>query len=409
MGSEEETNAMTTWQEYFDNVQLEGFEDFAWNISSIPRAALGASGGGHRASLSAFSVLSAFDMRNAQANGGAGTVGAILANDNTLISDVATKYININNHLLNPGDNKTERSENMANLTRQVLSKDVAGYHVSLVDIWAKDVSFHFLHNIENFGDELTLSSIANGDNAFTNHTMPFPLIVATVFKNGSATASVGTKYKNGTSVVDNVCVSNYDNLGFVTGTSSGYFIDYNGIAVSALTEIPSFLDGLSSTDALYMGDSIRLSDGGYAEGGVPAFSLAVPAREVDVIIILDNAGDSAWTVPNGDSVVRFSNYSTMQGIPFPDTPTKEEYIADPSLAEGIRFFGCHYSEVPTLVYIANQLVVHNTNQTTIKLAYQNDEIEGFMTNDHAILTQQVGFEDAPVCMACLFATEAGF
>ena len=127
--------------------------------------------------------------------------------------------------------------------------KKDAGFNLSITDYWGRALSFQLV-NASDGGPEYTFSSIARQD-WFTNGDAPMPFIVADGRRPGETLVSanttvysfnpwelgsedptiygfapleyVGTNFSDGSPRTDQ-CVTGFDNVGFVMGTSSSLF-----------------------------------------------------------------------------------------------------------------------------------------------------------------------------------------
>ena len=139
-----------------------------------------------------------------------------------------------------------------------IVAKDVVGFDTTLTDVWGRLLSYQLLQGVDG-GVGTTLSGITGLSN-FTSHAVPFPVITSlgvktwlgeclpgpnattyefTPYEFGSWDSDVsafmqthylGTAMKNGKHT-GLLCTKNYDNLGFVLGTSSNLF---NQLCLSA-------------------------------------------------------------------------------------------------------------------------------------------------------------------------------
>ena len=132
-----------------------------------------------------------------------------------------------------------------------LLKKDAAGFRTTLTDPWGRLLSYQLLEGSDG-GVDKTLSSITGLSN-FTSYAVPFPVITSlgvktwlgqcdpgpnattyefTPYEFGSWDSDVsafmkmhylGTSMKGG-KPAEKLCTENYDNLGYVLGTSSTLF-----------------------------------------------------------------------------------------------------------------------------------------------------------------------------------------
>lgn len=160
-----------------------------------------------------------------------------------------------------------------------VNAKADAGFGTSLTDYWGRALSYQLV-NATSGGPSYTFSSIAKQD-WFTSGTVPLPLIVADSRKPGETAVPtnttiftfdpwelgsfdptvyafaplkyVGTNFSDGRASEDGRCVTGFDNVGFVYGTSSTLFnailTTVNGTNTTGLlsSALQSALEGILS------------------------------------------------------------------------------------------------------------------------------------------------------------------
>ncbi|KAI8995074.1 lysophospholipase, partial [Gaertneriomyces semiglobifer] len=235
-------------------------------------------------------------------------------------------------------------------------------------------------------------------------------------------------------------CVNDFDHSSFIAGTSSSLF----NVAMEQLGGTDSFLQPIASklseegrdtaiipnpfhqsqlSNSSVANDlNIELVDGGENGQNLPLFPLIQVARDVDVILAGDVSADTVNYYPNATSVIISAQYATWMNLPdrFPPVPMIPEAWVAQGLLERNTVFGCgalasngggntSYAG-PMLVYIPNRSAVTNTNYSTFKLTYSQDEIDGFYSNGMAITTHAdpLYLNDGempqpwPTCLACI-------
>ncbi|MBW0479082.1 hypothetical protein O181_018797 [Austropuccinia psidii MF-1] len=311
----------------------------------------------------------------------------------------------------------------------QVAQKANNGFEVTLGDIYARVLSYHFVNGTTraNFFDprsahglEETLSSLANVP-TIKDYSQPFPIITTVpqskgqgniqiqqgeaipitnnqyefnIYEAGSwdpnlasfvKTSILGTKFQSGRPTNSEKCVTKFDNLGFLISASSNVFRKYDEFATffnskayrpilpafkTVLSVIPNPFYGLGTPEYLDReSSSLELMDGSFGGENIPFAPLLVPARKVDVIVAFD-ASDNQNGWPDGTSLRYTSARSKLmppKSYPFPRIPTQVSGIN----SSRPTFFGCEESEPPLVIYVPNapasNLAV-GTNLPTITL-----------------------------------------
>jgi lysophospholipase len=153
--------------------------------------------------------------------------------------------------LVDPNSDSLLAVLDYADIVDDIRDKELAGFHTTLTDIWGRLLSYQLLEGSDG-GVGTTLSSITGLSN-FTSYAVPYPVITSlgvktwlgdclpgpnattyefTPYEFGSwdsdvsafmQTKYLGTSLTNGTPT-ETLCTVNYDNLGYVLGTSSNLF-----------------------------------------------------------------------------------------------------------------------------------------------------------------------------------------
>jgi lysophospholipase len=238
----------------------------------------------------------------------------------------------------------------------------------------------------------------------------------------------VGTPMDAGKPSGNGSCWSGLDNTGFVFGTSSTLFNQFllqlnstgiSGLAYSAanalLSELsdaendiapwfpnPFFNSPYGTSEGIKSDDTLFLVDGGEDNQNVPLYPLLEEERGVDVIFSFDNSADTSQSWPNGSSLMytyqrQFANASA--NFAFPYVPGVDTFLHN-NLTARPTFFGCYANNLtslmkevgtdyvpPLVVYIANRPWSYNSNTSTFKMEYDNDEKLGMIQNGFAIST----------------------
>jgi lysophospholipase len=180
-------------------------------------------------------------------------LSSIIANDFAAISTLLEIWKpNFANGLFSPEGSNA--SAVFTDIYADIAPKQAAGFKGTVADAWSRLLSLQLLPGAD-YGVDNTLSAITSLS-SFASHDMPYPIITAmnvdlsgtvcTPPSNGSIweftpyefgtwdpevaafipTAFLGSSLSNGVPISPNSCITNYDNLGFVLGTSSTLFND---------------------------------------------------------------------------------------------------------------------------------------------------------------------------------------
>ncbi|KAI5951058.1 plb1 [Candida jiufengensis] len=439
------------------------------------------SGGGYRAMLCGAGQLLATDDRFSDSNdhgvggllqsatyltglsGGNWLVGSLVLNNWLSVGEIvngSSQIWQIEDSILNPSGIRIDKTiAYYYGLRQAVLAKENAGFDTTITDIWGRALSHQFFED-DSGGENVTWSSVQNMSN-FQNYEMPYFTVIAnarlphTVIINENSTIVEISAYDLGSwdkalrsftdieylgSAVDGgnpnntgVCVKNFDNAGFIMGTSSSLFnqiilqlgnYDINSIIKSVLTDLlatlsyaefdiasyepnPFFGADHGDSHSMVTNDTLYLVDGGEDLQNVPFYSLIQTARDVDVIFAFDNSADTNQSWPNGTSIMETykRQFSVLgKGTPFPFTPDVERFL-DEDLGSKPVFFGCNASDmsnlvdwhnnsninvtdVPLVVYVSNAHQSYNSNFSTFKLSWEDEEKWGTIRNGFEVMSR---------------------
>lgn len=356
-----------------------------------------------------------------------------------------------------------------ASITSDIESKAAAGFSPTLTDPWGRLLSYQLFYGTDG-GVDITLSSVSSLSN-FTNYEAPFPIMLAlgvktwegdctpgpnatiyefTPYEFGSWDSDVSaftqTEYL-GTSLSggqpsESSCITNYDNIGYILGTSSNLFnevcipvavsnstadnytalaqdlsvIVSNTHAIATRDEYAVYPNPFyeynsssavpNSADPVWAQQELRLADGGEANQNDPIWPFLQPYRDVDVLIVNDNSADTSANYPNGSEILTTYVQSTNRNL------TKMPYIpsVDTFIAEGLNtrptFFGCTESDKLTIIYIPNVNMTYDSGQSTYKLEYTTDETDGMISNGVA-MAEQPDDDNWATCLGCAILAKA--
>ena len=348
-----------------------------------------------------------------------------------------------------------------------IILKRAAGFDTTLVDPYGRLLSYQLLEGIDG-GVGTTLSSITALSN-FTSHAVPFPIITSlgvktwlgeclpgpnattyefTPYEFGSWDSDVsafmqthylGTSMKNG-KPTGFLCTENYDNLGYVLGTSSNLFnqlclsipepansstdltttlaqiLDYTHEVTFSdeyATYRNPFYDYVSSTatpnsaNNITAQEKLSLADGGEALQNNPIFPFLQPARNVSVIIVNDNSADTSNNFPNGSEILTTYVQSFNHNLTrMPFIPAVETFISE-GLNQRATFFGCNDTSKVTIVYLPNYNFTFASNTTTDQSEYPQAETAAMIANGVEIASQG-GKADWGTCLGCALMMNTG-
>jgi lysophospholipase len=241
----------------------------------LPTIALANSGGGYRAMLSGAGVVQALDSQDSKVSTSglyqALTYHAGLSGGSWLLSSLIgstgdTTVTTLQKELWAPALAKNDIfptnilfAKEGPQIRTDLANKQKAGFDPTIADTWGRFLSYQLLRGADG-GVATRLSNVPDIKN-FQSAAIPFPIITAlgktggisgsdcdphddsaqfefTPFETGSwdngiaaftPTAYLGTEVSNG-SPVGGKCYQNYDNLGYVLGTSSSKFEESCGL-----------------------------------------------------------------------------------------------------------------------------------------------------------------------------------
>lgn len=421
-------------QSGLSNFDADAFVSNTKNGRSL-KVGIAFSGGGYRAMFNGAGQLSALDNRTSGAHehglggllqsatyltglsGGSWLVGSVVLNNFTSVQDIVNGVIpiwDVEHSIVNYGGwNPKKAIDYYKDLHNAVQAKKDAGFELSITDTWGRALSHQFFTSYDDYSASLCWSDIQTLD-AFVNHQMPFPIIVAdgrtpgtqiisgnsTVFEIGpyelgswdpslgqmTKTKYLGLPVKNGNSV-NGSCIAGFDQAGFVMGTSSSLFnqfvLQINTTSLSsALKDIISALlndvshdeDDIAiykpnpfrdvqgaSIQSIVNNDTLYLVDGGEDLQNVPLYPLIQKERGLDVIFAYDNSADTNQSWPNGASLVATYERQFLEqgdGTIFPYVPDVNSF-RNLNLTARPTFFGCDARNLTSLLR-------NNTNQSLV-------------------------------------------
>lgn len=446
----------------------------AFSTANLPAVALTTSGGGLRSLLTGAGVIQALDSRDSNAgtsglyqgltyqaglSGGGWLLSSFAGNNYPTISNLETTLWTtaFADSLLVPEN--LEAGGAYAQISADVVAKNAAGYPPTIVDVYGRLLAYQLLKGTDG-GVAIELSSITGFSN-FTSHNVPFPIITSlnvetatgvctppnnTViyefspyefgsFDSGvnafTQTKYLGTSLSNG-SPTKTTCETNYDNLGYILGTSSDIFnelcttfplvADVPGIlanisAIVAQTHALTFMDEYATypnpfykythSTLVQAQPELTLVDGGESHQNNPLFPLLEPARSVGVILVNDNSADTSGNFPDGSELYQTYTQAQLAGLTkMPVIPPAATFLGE-GLNQKPTFFGCNDASKITIMYLPNYNYTFPSGESTAKLEYSPSETSGMIANGGEVATMG-GNATFPTCLACAIVKKTG-
>lgn len=229
-------------------------------------------------------------------------------------------------------------------------------------------------------------------------------------------------------------CVSGFDNVGFVMGTSSSLFnqallrinnTEIQRVLKSVTTSLLQNVNESSNDVSVYepnpffgfrkasnpnaQARALILVDGGEDLQNIPFHPLLQANRNVDVIFAVDSSADTPTRWPNGTSLVatfqRNDNSGIANGTAFPSVPDQNT-ILNLGLNRRPTFFGCDSmngtgkTPVPLIVYIPNSPYTFESNISTFTLELNKTERDKIVLNGYNVATL-ANSTQWRVCVGC--------
>lgn len=467
--------------------------------TNLPTLALTSSGGGFRAMLVGAGVVAALDSRDPRSawtptaglyqsltyhaglSGGSWLLSALSGNNFATVSTLYETWAPaLANGLFSPAGPKNATV--FSSINSDLAAKKAAGFDSTIVDGWSRLLSYVFLPD-PNKGAGSHFSAVTK-QLSYLIRSAPFPIITAlnvdvsgvscvpedasptwefTPVEMGSwaptvsafvSTQYLGTVFSQGVPVDMKNCINGFDNLGYITGTSSSLFND-PGIQTGQIATIAAFCQlppssstvspnaintefladvlklpsqvpsislkavgdlfaafpnpflNLSSSPAVSAQKVLSMVDGGEAKQINPIFPFLVPARKVDVIIVNDNDANQDM-YPNGTSLHDTYLAATAAGL------SRMPFIPDPAVSpaayasKGPVFFGCGNADKATIVWVPNG------PYTPAGAALQTSQTQYNLTQSAATIANgvaamaQTNDKQWGVCLGCAFLQNSG-
>ncbi|KAJ9294824.1 hypothetical protein DTO271G3_6386 [Paecilomyces variotii] len=359
-------------------------------------------------------------------------------------------------------------AEAYASIVNDITAKQLAGFFPTLTDPWGRLLSYQLLEGSDG-GVSTTFSSVASLSN-FTSYAVPYPIILAlgvktfdgqcspdlnatiyelTPYEFGSwdsdvsaftRTEYLGTSLSDGQPVEAGLCIANYDNLGYVLGTSSTLFFELctsvptpsnsTSHLIQDLAEIIVQLHALTTrdeyavypnpfynynssssvpnpNDQIWAQTELTLVDGGENSQSNPIWPMLQPARGVDVLLVNDNSADTSNNWPNGSEILTTYTQSLTHNLTrMPFIPSVETFLSE-GLNTRATFFGCNDTDKLTIVYLPNAEFTYASNTSSLQLQYSAAETDAMIANGLAV-ADQGGDAGWATCLGCGIMMKTG-
>jgi lysophospholipase len=252
----------------------------------------------------------------------------------------------------------------------------------------------------------------------------------------------IGSKFDGGKLSQDQNCVTGFDNLGFVLGTSASLFNQFF-LRLEKNKSIPSFLKKIVANILEGIGEkghdiadyspnpffhyhngtnpsagnyTLTLVDGGEDGQNIPLHPVIQPVRNVDVVFAVDSTSNSEtqkW--PSGKALAATylrASSKIMNQTSFPYIPGQDTFAAL-GMNNRPTFFGCNGTNVtegnnvpPIIVYLPNSPYSFWSNTSTFgKLSFSIEDRNSMIQNGYNMATQANATRDNasswPTCVGC--------
>ncbi|KAF2398042.1 FabD/lysophospholipase-like protein [Trichodelitschia bisporula] len=465
------SQALSDW---LDNINERSNQTTKFSKRNLPTLALATSGGGYRSMLLGAGFVQALDERDSDdwtnglyqaltyhsgLSGGAWLLSSLAGNDQETISTLQEELWEnaLVKNSLYPTNTETAPEYNA--VKADILARGRTSFPATTADVWGRFLSYQLLKGRDG-GVTKTLSDIRRS-RGFRNHKAPYPIITALgipditsancepaddatqyefhPYEFGSwdggiaaftPTEYLGTQVNNGKPVKKDFCTRNYDNLGYILGTSSSKFNE--GCGEALISVIASTLDplvklthnytrrdlfapyanpfrGYPGSPKVSSQSELYLADGG--QGKLLSTNQNNPIwpflhRNVDVLLVNDNSADTDDNWPNGTEIIHTYDQAKAAGLtrmPFiPDQKTWTEK----GLAKRATFFGCGRPDKMTIVFMPNVGYSTESNLASSKFEYAKNETAAMIKNG-AQIALQGGDPEWPSCLSCAILSKA--
>ena len=334
------------------------------------------------------------------------------------------------------------------NLHLKIKPKKIEGFQISFTDYWGKAIVQRLKKNFDDDPDHtFSFSKLVHSSKKFKEYSVPIPIFVAnckngllsniifefTPFEFGSWDSMLrlfvklpylGSKIISGKAIK---CVNNFDDLGFITATSSSIFnnvlifiwnlasqssreavkalnmvMGIFGLGKEEIFSISKESSRLETDYAVYQPnpfylypekdnvltnkDHLYLVDGGEDGENIPLRTLVIPERKLDVIFVLDSSSDID-NYPNGSKLKKIFEKLDEENVHY-QFPKNIRALTRPVV------IGCnatkrsgHDSFLPIIVYHANAYHGYVSNTSTFKITYNQSEVNNMLLTGRKVFS----------------------
>ncbi|CAI6636238.1 CIC_HP2_G0042080.mRNA.1.CDS.1 [Saccharomyces cerevisiae] len=330
----------------------------------------------------------------------------------------------------------------------KIKPKKMEGFQISFTDYWGKAIVQRLKKNFDDDPNHsFSFSKLVNSSKKFKECSVPIPIFVAnckngllsnvifefTPFEFGSwenilrlfvKLPYLGSKIVSGKA---EKCINNFDDLGFITATSSSIFnnvlifiwnlasqssreamkalnmvMEIFGLGKEEIFSISKDSSRLETDYAVYQPNPfylypekdnvltnknhLYLVDGGEDGENIPLRTLVIPERELDVIFVLDSSSDID-NYPNGSKLKRIFEKLDEENVHY-QFPNNVKTFTHPIV------IGCnatkrtgHDSFLPIIIYHANANHGNASNTSTFKITYNQSEVSSMLLTGRGVFS----------------------
>lgn len=445
-----------------------------FSTSNLPLVGLSVSGGGYRSALEGAGVIQGLDSRDSQLetsglyqglsyiaglSGGALLLSSIVGNNYPTMTSLKNNLWEdaFQSPVLLPGGINAGAVTTAISI--DILAKDAAGFQSTLTDPYGRLLAYQFVNSDDRGG---SLSSVTRKSN-FAQFSAPYPIITSLGIQFGSCMPTVnavqyefspyefgswdkgvsaftpteflGSNLSNGLPTNAGRCTRNYDNLGYIAGTSSTLFsflicpatrTDFSkqdasltGVIQPILNKSHSRIDrdlyaaypnpfkNYARASAVSSQAELYLVDGGSALQNNPIWPFIQATSRVQVLLVNDNSADTIGNYPNGTEILTTYLVAKASGLTrMPPIPPVATFVAE-GLNKRATFFGCNSPDQLTIIYFPNTNYTTNSGVPTSKNQFSIEETDALIANGVGIASQG-GDKNWPVCLACAVVMKTG-
>ncbi|EKM80903.1 hypothetical protein AGABI1DRAFT_37284 [Agaricus bisporus var. burnettii JB137-S8] len=453
------------WNDWLGNGSRMGYDLSDHNIS-WPKIGLALPGGGLRAALFAAGSLSGLDARNETAKN-AGT-GGLLQVASYISGLSGSMYFNdfptLHDLVLGIGDNlggwaldfdfatpdgpnlfSTQNQAWFGSLLWSVRSKADKGINFFTNDtahgagqLWSKTSQIPSVQQFKTPFPIIVADARPVGSNLTTTLDLQATVYEITPVEFASFDPSLsagmnmtyaGTHLSNGFPDNGTACVTGFDQVGFMMGTSASLFnqiLDFAGNAIQGwsqsdtdgllyilgeqLKEVRTRADDVANWPNPFKGINpdtfqdanaawLELIDGSSNLENIPYNPLFIKSRGLDVIVTIEGSADDIHNFPNGTGNIftkeRLSTILKDTHQPFPPIPSSIDEFVSTGVNGRATFFGCdppNPSAYPMVIYLPNAPPINGddpiTNTATFQLVYTLKHVSLFLDSAQKLVIE---------------------